>query len=610
LLLYLLWLPVAWRQATNPPVPPWRTTPELLEVIIESWSALTLGQSAGIADSWPLLVLALILVVLGIITARRSQPEGPRFLIRSSSFLLVTAFGPLLLILLASLITPLYHVRYLFTYAPPFSVLLATGVLALWRRQTRLCRALAMTSVVLVLLGSAVALRRFWSDPAYAADDHRAAVAELAQRWRPGDVILVNAGYAYPALLTYWPLPVAWHGRLTDYTPEIGKQAAAAQAAVILQTGHVDGEPSLGWGDPRADFYALAAPDMHAALRDLATQTDRLWHYRIYDTVNDPQAVIRDELARGWTLFDDRVYPGEANLRVQGWQGMRQAPSAYRTPTAATFGDWLDVAIAPDAIPQQVEAGGVLDVPEVLWSRGLDRPGQPVALSLRLVDAAGEVWAAHDEPLGGSQLDLATASELVQPLRLTVPQGTAPGVYDLALVVYDPQTGQALPAVSATGAAGSQATLGQVEIIRPAQEPAMQPALADFGPLRLVKAATPATAVSPGDAVPLELLWQAADDYIPEPLVVVVQMLDEHGQVVASLEEQPLQGRYPTTEWEPGELVRDRHRLSLPANAPTSNYQLIVGLYRAADGQRLTTTSGPFGLARRDHVVAQAIVVR
>ncbi|HSN77736.1 MAG TPA: hypothetical protein VL334_21895, partial [Anaerolineae bacterium] len=250
LLLYLPWLPVAWRQATNPPVPPWRTMPQLLDVLVESWTALSLGQSADPAHFWPLLLLALALIILGILNARRSPINHSQFTIHSSSIVLIAIFGPLLLILLASLWTPLYHVRYLFTFSPAWSILLAMGMTALWRRETRLSSALALTSLILLLAGSAAALRSFWNDPAFTADDHRAAVRELAQRWRPGDVILANAGYSYPALLTYWPGVIAWHGRLIDYTQTVAQQAASERGAVILQTGHVDGDPGIGWGDP------------------------------------------------------------------------------------------------------------------------------------------------------------------------------------------------------------------------------------------------------------------------------------------------------------------------------------------------------------------------
>ncbi len=605
LLLFLPWLPTAWRQATDPPVPPWRTAPQLLDVLVESWTALTLGQSATPARFWPLLLLALALVILGIAAARRSQIDNSQLTIDHWQFLLTAAFGPLLLILLASLWTPLYHVRYLFTYSPPFSILLAMGLAALWHMDTRLSRALALTSLILLLAGSAAALRSFWDDPAFAADDHRAAVRELAQRWRPGDVVLANAGYSYTALLTYWPGPVTWHGRLINYAQNHLPQSM--NGPVILQTGHIDGDSDLGWGDPRSDFYALPADAMQTALRDLSAQTDRLWHYRIYDTVNDPQGAIRDALESGWTLFDDRVYRGEANLRVQGWQGMRQALSSYLPPTVATFDGWLELRLAPDAAPSTVQSSETLDIPRALWSRSPDQAGQPVALSLRLVDDDGQVWAAADEALGGNALDLLTASQLVQPLRLPVPAGTAPGLYDLVLVVYDPQTGQPL---SVDGSAASQATLGQVEVTRLGAAPALQPAAADFGPLRLVEASTPAAAISPGDAIPLELLWQAAPGFTPEPLVVVVQLLDGADNVAASREAEPLAGRYPTTQWQPGELVRDRHTLAVPDGLAPGAYNLIVGLYRAGDGQRLITPGGLLALTQRDHVLVSEIEVR
>ena len=606
LLLFLPWLPTAWRQATNPPVPPWRTIPPLLDVLVESWTALTLGQAADPARFWPLLLLALALAILGIAASRRARSgiNHSPFTVHQFTILLVAALGPLLLILLLSLWTPLYHVRYLFTYSPAWSILLAMGLAALWNRETRLGNALALTSLILLLAGSAVALRSFWTDPAFTADDHRAAVRELAQRWRPGDVVLANAGYAYTALLTYWPEPVARHGRLIDYTQN--DQHQSADDPVILQTGHIDGDRDIGWGDPRSDFYALPLDAMQSALRDLSTQTDRLWHYRIYDTVNDPQGAIRDALDGGWTPVDDRVYPGEANLRVQGWQGMRQALSSFLPPTVATFDGWLALALAPDAIPSAVESGDTLDIPRALWTRDPAQPDQPVALSLRLVDGDGQVWAAADEPLGGNALDLTTSNQLVQPLRLVIPAGTAPGRYDLVLVVYDPQTGQPLPV---DGAGAGETVLGAVEVTRPAAS-SPQPALADFGPLRLVEATTPAAVVSPGDAVPLELLWQAAPDFATEPLVVVVQLLAGEGNVAASLEVEPLAGRHPTTQWQPGELVRDRHMLPLPDDLAPGTYSLIVGLYRAADGQRLTTSSGPLGLRSTDAFIVQEIEVR
>jgi hypothetical protein len=456
-------------------------------------------------------------------------------------------------------------------------------------------------ATLLIVLGSALSLHAFWTDPALAADDHRSAVRELAARWQPGDVILVNAGYAYPALLTYWPLPVAWRGRLTEFDPATLTKATADQGAVILQTGHVDGDASLGWGDPRSDFYALPSDLLHEQIGTLAEVGTRLWHYRIYDTVNDPAGAIRSELEHGWRLFDDRVYPGEASLRVQGYQPHPQGRANMLT---AEYADRLTLEVPAGAVPNVVASGSALDVPGVTWTVQRGSAEQPLAISLRLTDDRGEVWAAYDEPVGGNIRSAMDGAPLLQPLHLEVPAGTPPGTYQLGLVVYEAASGEPLAATSGPLVAGAQAVLGDVDVQRPALSPDASTYLADFGPARLVEAGSPATVVSAGDEVPVALLWQAAAATSSEPLIVVVQLLDEGGQVAASLEEEPLQGRYPTSTWQPNELVSDRHSLALPASLPPGRYRLIAGLYRAADRSRLLTPAG------QDHAIIQEIEVR
>jgi hypothetical protein len=136
----------------------------------------------------------------------------------------------------------------------------------------------------------------------------------------------------------------------------------------------------------------------------------------------------------------------------------------------------------------------------------------------------------------------------------------------------------------------------------------MSQALARFGPLALVAAASPATVVSPGGQVPVELLWQAVE--APgEPLVVAVQLLGPGDRLIANLEEQPVRGLYPAQEWAAGELVRDRHTLGLPADVLPGEYRLIVGVYRAADRVRLTTRAGILG-QQSSYWVIKRVAVR
>ena len=252
--LYLPWLLIAIRQVLDPPVPPWRTPPAPLAAVIESWNALALGQSAPLW-LWPVLVLILVVYIFGLVALRSGRQKS------ADALLFLATFGPLALILLLSLVTPLYHVRYLFTTSTAFYVVAAAGLVWIWDQRRLAAGVIAGCWLIAV----ALTLLAFWFDPLYRSDDHRTAVRDLQSRWRPGDVVLVNAGYAYPPLYTYWNGPIGQHSRLTEPLP----QPRDDGALVAVTTGHVDGAAGpggeLGWGDPRSDFFAMPAEGRRAA---------------------------------------------------------------------------------------------------------------------------------------------------------------------------------------------------------------------------------------------------------------------------------------------------------------------------------------------------------
>ena len=378
-LLYAPWIPVAFRQATNPPVPPWRTAPDLWHALRESWTALSLGQSAP-GWLWPALLLSLGLYGLGLYSlianhkpALAGDAPGIRgarlssFVLRPSSVLPIATLGPLALILLVSLVTPLYHVRYLFTYSPAFYVVMAAGLAWLLRRS----KVVFAVALGVWLAAAGVTLHAYWHDPAYRADDHRAAVRYVREHWRPGDVVLVNAGWPYTALTTYWDGPIATRSRLTGDLPATPDDP---NALVMVTTGHVDGDPGLGWGDPRSDFFAMPADAAREQIAALFDRFERVWQYRIYDTVNDPAGQVRGWLAEDGQLTDDQVFAGEANMRVQGFVP-RQAAAAEADWPSAAFGTDLSVHVGP--LPGQITSGETL-YPALEWQfTGAPPPTSP-----------------------------------------------------------------------------------------------------------------------------------------------------------------------------------------------------------------------------------------
>ena len=74
--------------------------------------------------------------------------------------------------------------------------------------------------------------------------------------------------------------------------------------------------------------------------------------------------------------------------------------------------------------------------------------------------------------------------------------------------------------------------------------------------------------------------------------IVTVQLLDLRNQVIVQLDGEPGGGAVSTRDWKPGELVHDNHGLPLPPGAPPGDYQLIVALYDAETGARLSTPTG------------------
>jgi hypothetical protein len=318
----------------------------------------------------------------------------------------------------------------------------------------------------------------------------------------------------------------------------------------------------------------------------------------------------------------------EYSLGLEGWPGQLYLPhqpaagsgaGAERSRSNARFDNWLTLTWNPAFAVQAggAQAGDCLQVRDLRWTRPEDHQAPDVALSIRLVDGSGEIWAQHDEQLGSDKNTPRDRAQLPYFVNLFVPPGTPPGKYEAQLVVYDPASGRPLSVAPTEGAESSDTAtegsdrlaLGPVEIASSAQQPTLRQAQADFGAVRLIKAETPATQVSPGDAVPLSLLWQAGPDFRGEALVAVAQLLDKDGNVVAGLEEEPLQGRYPSTGWQPRELVRDRHVLTVPQGTPPGRYDLIVGLYTLPDRTRLKTRSGFLQLAGRDYVQIRPIEI-
>ena len=105
-----------------------------------------------------------------------------------------------------------------------------------------------------------------------------------------------------------------------------------------------------------------------------------------------------------------------------------------------------------------------------------------------------------------------------------------------------------------------------------------------------------ASQIEPGTHLSVTLGWQAGDTIPSADYTVFLQLLGPNGVVAQSdayptslIEQMPLVR--PTTNWARGEVILDHHTLSIPADLPTGEYQLIAGMYNLAqNGARLPVT--------------------
>ncbi len=94
--------------------------------------------------------------------------------------------------------------------------------------------------------------------------------------------------------------------------------------------------------------------------------------------------------------------------------------------------------------------------------------------------------------------------------------------------------------------------------------------------IALVGYDVPAT-VQPGEPAPITLFWQATRA-IDRNYTVTLQAQDEH-TIFGDTQAAPARGIYPTTRWQPGELIRDPQTLTLRADTPDGDYMLVATLF-------------------------------
>jgi hypothetical protein len=109
---------------------------------------------------------------------------------------------------------------------------------------------------------------------------------------------------------------------------------------------------------------------------------------------------------------------------------------------------------------------------------------------------------------------------------------------------------------------------------------------ADIGGLQLLNQAIAPAILTPGEAVRVQLDWQA--ETAPEqPLSLFIHLLGAQGQLIAQYD-----GPLARQALSPGAHWASRMAVIIPPGTIPGHYQMVLGVYNPATGQRLPIANG------------------
>ncbi len=440
--------------------------------------------------------------------------------------------------------------------APAFCLLIATGLTWLVGR----FRGGWLTVLVVVVL-SGLSITDFYTVERYSGEDYRPLIQKVQALARTDDVVVAVHPWQIGYFRAYYeggmPLLYLTPKEATDVTSELWAADSARMASDLeeLLAGH----------------RFLWFPAHEALGRILESEVESYLSQQHYPVLSQ------------WFSESTRLLCYVANGEMDLTEG------------DANFGDRLSL-LSYGVAPLSAEAAwGTLFV-DLRWR--IDQPlDDTYKMALRLVDEAGQVWAAEDrEPWGGLRPfhEQPIGSELSDRQALLIPAGTPPGLYELRLGLSRLENGEWLDVLGERGdPQGVESTLAEIEVRVPEDPPPEEalfvqyPHVAEFADgLRSLGYSLGGQSFQPGDTLRIGLFWEARTD-LQKEYDLLLSLEDAGGRTWASVEAPLATPGYPTSQWTAGELVRGQQSLTIPAGAPNGPCRLVLALFGANDGAQV-----------------------
>ena len=479
------------------------------------------------------MLAAFAILVLGLVFLWR-RPGRSRRETWGIVALLLAVLTPGVIVYLSTLPRGLFYsphveARYFLPFAPAFWALLAWAAWELGRRPRWLAWALAGG-----LLALSVAYLPGYYRGRILRDDLQSMVRTIISQARPGDVVLLDSGSRYPVFLY-------------DYERLAPGATRPTFATITRAEGPLDVALVQQW------MAANVGAD------------SRVWLAEVDVQLTDPERLVRAALAERLPL-------------TSSWG----------------FGPNALLLFAADGLPPRLENPSYSPEHGVTTAFG---GGQ-----LRGWDLPVSRYAARDTAHLALFWDAAPSDALW--LRLATPDGLAllerrlPETTDATRLTQDTLLQPGLPSgrldLTLVDQAGQELSLGQIRVVSAgaASLVAGEPVGATCGGLTLeslrVHAVEP---FAPGEVVVVDLFWRAQERPAADYTMFVHALGASYnprtaGPLWGQHDAPPLAGQWPTSSWQPGDSLLDRHVVALDAATPAGGYQIEIGLYDSQSGVR------------------------
>jgi 4-amino-4-deoxy-L-arabinose transferase-like glycosyltransferase len=461
---------------------------------------------------------------------------------------------PIVSMYLLSLSRPMYKDKFLLLATPPYTILLARGVVAAHALARRLLRAawpgvaLALVLALTICGAAGASLWRLYTDETTFRDDYRGIVAYINASAGPHDAILINAPSQIETVNYYY------RGPWPEYPLPLQRPLDAAQTQRELER--------------------------------IVAQHERLYAIFWATAESDPQGMIEGWLDQHCYKALDRWF---GNLRLVVYAVPKAAASAIAQPLDVTFGDRI-LLRGYTLLTPQPSSGDILQL-TLFWQASEAVP-ERYKVFVHLVDARGNIVGQRDSEPGGGGLPTTSwepGALIADNYGLLLPPGSPPGDHHLRVGLYRLEDGTRLPLRGAQGERDDALELAPVSVSLPDAPPPLA-ALdwqvrhdATWNGVRLVGHSLARLGheheaeltLRPGDMARLILYWSREPaGEAGEDLTLVLR--DRTGNTVWQHPLRITDGAFAPSAWREGERVRDIHRVQLPGNLAPGAYTLLL----------------------------------